>query len=60
MYFVTMNARTAAKITVRTLMNILKGVIVFNTRSGFWLVHSVPKYPPALEDSDSYDYPHTG
>ena len=37
-----------------------KGVIAFDEKSGFWLVHSVPKYPPALEDNDTYDYPHTG
>ena len=40
--------------------NATKGVIAFNETNGFWLVHSVPKYPPALEENDSYDYPHTG
>lgn len=35
-----------------------KGVVVANDISGFWLVHSVPKYPPAPEDS--YGYPHSG
>ena len=36
-----------------------KGVIVLNEKYGFWLIHSVPKYPPNLE-SKGYDYPHTG
>ena len=35
-----------------------KGVLVLNEKYGFWMIHSVPKYPPTLENS--YDYPHTG
>jgi deoxyribonuclease II len=35
-----------------------KGVVVANDISGFWLVHSVPKYPPAPEEG--YNYPHSG
>ena len=34
-----------------------KGVLVLNEKYGFWLIHSVPKYPPK---DNSYDYPHTG
>ncbi|KAK5977538.1 Deoxyribonuclease II [Trichostrongylus colubriformis] len=33
-----------------------KGVAVFNIESGFWLVHSVPNFPPP----GKYDYPETG
>ncbi|KAK6040671.1 deoxyribonuclease II [Cooperia oncophora] len=33
-----------------------KGVAVFTIDSGFWLVHSVPNFPPR----EKYDYPETG
>lgn len=36
-----------------------KGVVVANDISGFWLVHSVPKFPPAL-DEGSYGFPQSG
>lgn len=35
-----------------------KGVLVANDISGFWLIHSVPKFPPELDKS--YDFPHSG
>ena len=35
-----------------------KGAIAFDNESGFWMVHSVPHYPPAA--TDGYGYPHTG
>ncbi len=36
-----------------------KGVVVFGKDTGFWLVHSVPKYPPEAA-TGTYAYPHTG
>jgi deoxyribonuclease-2 len=36
-----------------------KGVIAFDDNTGFWLVHSVPKYPP-YPASRKYGYPATG
>ena len=37
-----------------------KGVVVLNEDHGFWLVHSVPKYPPAPGNGSSYSYVHSG
>lgn len=36
-----------------------KGVLVANDISGFWMIHSVPKFPPPIED-ELYDYPESG
>ena len=38
----------------------ISGVLALNESGGYWLVHSVPKYPPTLENNSVYDYPHTG
>jgi deoxyribonuclease-2 len=35
-----------------------KGDMCFDKTSGFWLVHSVPKFPPQV--SDGYSYPDSG
>lgn len=35
-----------------------KGDLAFDNTSGFWLIHSVPKFPPFA--NDSYGYPETG
>lgn len=35
-----------------------KGVVLMTVYGGFWLVHSVPLYPPPPEDG--YSYPHSG
>lgn len=35
-----------------------KGVVAGNTKGGYWLIHSVPHYPPA--DYNNYSYPSTG
>ena len=37
-----------------------KGVIGADYSGGFWLIHSVPSYPPLPENSSSYGYPNTG
>jgi len=36
----------------------MKGVIAFDGKSGFWLVHSVPKYPNFV--ASGYSYPESG
>ena len=35
-----------------------KGVIAANGTEGFWLIHSVPSFPP--EPDDGYSYPSSG
>ncbi|ROT83636.1 deoxyribonuclease-2-alpha [Penaeus vannamei] len=35
-----------------------KGVVLLTELGGFWLIHSVPKYPPPPEDG--YSYPSSG
>ena len=37
-----------------------KGVVAFDEKEGFWLVHSVPHFPPNIENNGRYGYPHTG
>ena len=37
-----------------------KGAVAFDKENGFWLVHSVPHYPPNTENNGKYSYPHTG
>lgn len=37
-----------------------KGIVVANNGSGFWLVHSVPKFPQLPNQNNSYTYPRTG
>ncbi|CAJ0958960.1 unnamed protein product [Ranitomeya imitator] len=36
----------------------LSGALLFDRSQGFWLVHSVPHFPPFPEDG--FGYPHTG
>lgn len=36
-----------------------KGVVVANNSLGFWLVHSVPKFPQTPYQKNSYAYPKT-
>ena len=37
-----------------------KGVLVSDGEKGFWIIHSIPHFPPSLEASNIYDYPKTG
>nr|CAD7588333.1 unnamed protein product [Timema genevievae] len=37
-----------------------KGVVMSQSNGGFWLIHSVPHYPPSPNKSTHYSYPHTG
>nr|CAD7393341.1 unnamed protein product [Timema cristinae] len=39
-----------------------KGVVMSQSNGGFWLIHSVPHYPPSPNKSthNAYSYPHTG
>ena len=36
-----------------------KGVVVMSEHGGFWLIHSVPMYPPPTKDG-AYSYPESG
>ncbi|KAM9244858.1 deoxyribonuclease-2-beta [Dugong dugon] len=35
-----------------------KGLLLWNSVQGFWLIHSIPRFPPIPEEG--YDYPPTG
>lgn len=37
-----------------------KGMVVANSDAGFWLVHSVPKFPQLPYQNNSYTYPENG
>lgn len=37
-----------------------KGVVALRADTGFWLVHSVPKFPPGIENGATYSYPSNG
>jgi len=37
-----------------------KGVLGFDAAGAFWLIHSVPLYPPAVNNGGSYSYPTSG
>jgi len=35
-----------------------KGALAFTTDGGFWMIHTIPKYPNRVQDG--YGYPHSG
>lgn len=37
-----------------------KGMVMADRNTGFWLVHSVPKFPQLPYENNSYMYPHSG
>jgi len=37
-----------------------KGVLGFDANGAFWLVHSVPQYPPVVSGGGQYSYPASG
>jgi len=37
-----------------------KGVVAFDGYSGFWMLHSVPHFPPAPDGEADYYFPSTG
>ncbi|XP_043230834.1 plancitoxin-1-like [Amphibalanus amphitrite] len=37
-----------------------KGVVAFEGSQGFWMIHSVPRFPPAPRKSKEYSYPSNG
>ncbi len=41
-----------------TIMSIIAGDVCFDDKSGFWLVHSLPRFPNV--SSQGYHYPHSG
>lgn len=36
-----------------------KGIVMGDNKSGFWLVHSTPKFPQLPDQENSYSYPNT-
>nr|XP_012603033.1 deoxyribonuclease-2-beta isoform X2 [Microcebus murinus] len=45
-------------VTYSTKYGHTKGVMLWNRVQGFWLIHSIPRFPPIPEEG--YDYPPTG
>lgn len=46
---------------ITSLMGHSKGMVVADNSSGFWLVHSVPKFPDLpYQNNNSYSYPSNG
>jgi len=37
-----------------------KGVVAFDGHSGFWMLHSVPHFPPSPDAQSDYSFPTTG
>jgi deoxyribonuclease-2 len=56
LYYALYNDEHPYKTDSDTVHGHTKGVQLFDATSGLWLIHSVPKFPPA----DVYAYPITG
>lgn len=57
--WIAYNDETSYNYTTFTLGH-SKGVLVADKNAGFWLVHSVPKFPQLPYQNNSYSYPKTG
>lgn len=42
-----------------SLMGHAKGIVMGDNKTGFWLVHSTPKFPQLPYQKNSYAYPKT-
>ncbi|XP_075226785.1 deoxyribonuclease II isoform X2 [Lycorma delicatula] len=48
------------KINVGSRKGHTKGVVGVDKTGGFWLIHSVPNFPPSANNSNRYSFPNSG